>query len=145
MSALRDEIDGLYLDQFETVLPNLKLATSRIHDRDTKFCAAFQQIIDDAGVERVVLPPRLPNLNAYAERWVRSVKDEALSLLILFGEASLRHALHEYVEHYHHERNHQGKDNVLLFPTISQGTVRAGPLQCREQLGGLLKYYEEAA
>jgi len=77
-----------------------------IHDRDTKFCAAFQQIIDDAGVERVVLPPRSPNLNAYAERWVRSVKDEALSRLILFGEASLRHALHEYVEHYHHERNH---------------------------------------
>ena len=117
-----------------------------IHDRDTKFCAALQQLIDDAGVERVVLPPRSPNLNAYAERWVHSVKDEALSRLILFGEASRRHALHEYVEHYHHERNHQGKDNVLLFPASSQGTVRAGPLQCRERLGGLLKYYEcEAA
>jgi transposase InsO family protein len=117
-----------------------------IHDRDTKFCAAFQQIIDEAGVERVVLPPRLPNLNAYAERWVRSVKDEALSRLILFGEASLRHAIQEYVEHYHHERNHQGKDNVLLLSAVSQDTVRAGPLQCRERLGGLLKYYEcEAA
>ena len=117
-----------------------------IHDRDNKFCVAFQQIIDEAGVERVVLPPRSPNLNAYAERWVRSIKDEALSRLILFGEASLRHALQEYVEHYHHERNHQGKDNVLLFPTLSQDTVRAGPLQCRERLGGLLKYYEcEAA
>jgi hypothetical protein len=113
-----------------------------IHDRDTKFCAAFQQIIDDAGVERVVLPPRSPNLNASAERWVRAVKDEALSRLMLFGEASLRHALYEYVEHYHHERNHQGKDNVLLFPTSSQDTVRAGPLQCHERLGGLLKYYE---
>jgi transposase InsO family protein len=116
-----------------------------IHDRDTKFCAAFQQIIDDAGVERVVLPPRSPNLNAYAERWVRSVKDEALSRLILFGEASLRHALHEYVEHYHHERNHQGKENVLLFPTSSQETERDGPIQCRERLGGLLKYYEREA
>jgi len=117
-----------------------------IHDRDTKFCAAFQQIIANAGVERVVLPPRSPNLNAFAERWVRSVKDEALSSLILFGEASLMHALHEYVEHYHHERNHQGKDNVLPFPTLSQDTVRAGPVQCRERLGGLLKYYEcEAA
>src|SRR5215813_2940823 len=80
-----------------------------IHDRDTKFCAAFQQIIDEAGVECVVLPPRSPNLNAYAERWVRSVKEECLSRLILFGEASLRHALTEYVTHYHHERNHQGK------------------------------------
>jgi transposase InsO family protein len=117
-----------------------------LHDRDGKYCPAFQQLIDDAGVTRVPLPPRSPNLNAYAERWVRSVKDEALSRMILFGERSLRHVLHEYVKHYHHERNHQGKDNVLLFPTISQDTVRAGPLQCRERLGGLLKYYEcEAA
>src|SRR5262249_7926052 len=85
-----------------------------IHDRDPKFCAAFQQIIDDAGVERVVLPPRSPNLNAYAERWVRSVKEECLSRVILFGEASLRHVLTQYIEHYHHERNHQGKGNVLL-------------------------------
>src|SRR5262252_2216856 len=59
-----------------------------IHDRDTKFCTAFQRIIDDAGIERVVLPPQSPNLNAYAERWVRSVKDEALSKMILFGEDS---------------------------------------------------------
>ena len=62
-----------------------------IHDRDTKFCAAFQHLIDDADVERVVLPPRSPNLNAYAERWVRSVKEEGLSRIMLFGEDSLRH------------------------------------------------------
>ena len=111
-----------------------------IHDRDTKFCAAFQHIIDDAGVERVVLPPRSPNLNAYAERWVRSVKEECLARMILCGEASLRHALTHYVEHYHHERNHQGKGNVLLFPPVSQDTMRQGPVQCRERLGGLLKY-----
>ena len=116
-----------------------------IHDRDTKFCAAFQQLIDDAGVERVVLPPRSPNLNAYAERWVRSVKEECLSRVILFGEASLRHALAQYIEHYHHERNHQGKGNVLLFPVVSPGTTRQGPVQCRERLGGLLKYYEREA
>ena len=117
-----------------------------IHDRDGKYCPAFQQILDPAGVKRVPLPPRSPNLNAYAERWVRSVKEECLSRMILFGEASLRHALTQYVEHLHHERNHQGKGNVLLFPTISRDTVRAGPLQCRERLGGLLKYYEcEAA
>jgi putative transposase len=64
-----------------------------IHDRDGKYCSAFQQIIDDAGIERVVLPPRSPNLNAYAERWVRSVKEEALSQMILFGEDSLRFVL----------------------------------------------------
>jgi transposase InsO family protein len=112
-----------------------------IHDRDTKFCAAFQHLIDDAGVERVVLPPRSPNLNAFAERWVRSVKEECLSRLILFGEASLRHALSQYVAHFHHERNHQGKGNALLFPTGSPDAERAGPIQCRERLGGLLKYY----
>ncbi len=116
-----------------------------IHDRDTKFCAAFQQIIDDAGVERVVLPPRSPNLNAYAERWVRSVKDEALSRMILFGEGSLRHVLNEYIDHYHHERNHQGKGNVLLFPSLSQDKEYEAPIRCRERLGGLLKYYEREA
>ncbi len=68
-----------------------------IHDRDTKFGAAFQHLIDDAGVERVVLPPRSPNLNAYAERWIRSVKKECLARLILFGEAALCHTLNEYV------------------------------------------------
>src|SRR5882672_8823824 len=98
-----------------------------IHDRDTKFCAAFQQIIADAGVERVVLPPRSPHLHAYAERWVRSVKEECLARVILFGEASLHDALARYGEHFHHERNHQGKGNVLLFPVVSPGTTRQGP------------------
>ena len=79
-----------------------------IHDRDAKCCPAFQHTIDEAGVRRVVLPPRSPNLNAYAERWVRSVKDEALSRLILVGEPCLRHALTEYVAHYHEERPYQG-------------------------------------
>jgi putative transposase len=116
-----------------------------IHDRDGKYCPAFQQIIDAAEVTRVPLPPRSPNLNAYAERWVRSIKEECLSRLILFGEASLRHALTQYGEYFHHERNHQGKGNVLLFPTVSQDPERTGPIQCRERLGGLLKYYAREA
>ena len=116
-----------------------------LHDRDAKFCAAFQQIIDAAGVQRVPLPPRSPNLNAYAERWVRSIKEECRARVILFGEASLRHVLTQYVAHFHHERNHQGKGNVLLFPSISQDTERQGPIQCRERLGGLLKYYTHEA
>ena len=116
-----------------------------IHDRDGKYCPAFQHIIDTAGVTRVPLPPRSPNLNAYAERWVRSVKDEALSRMILFGEASLRHVLNEYVDHYHQERNHQGKGNVLFFPSSSPAGGDDGPMQCRERLGGLLKYYERKA
>jgi len=116
-----------------------------LHDRDGKYCPAFQQLIDAAGVTRVPLPPRSPNLNAYAERWVRSIKEECLSRMILFGEMSLCHVLTQYVEHYHHERNHQGKGNVLLFPTVNQDPAREGPMQCRERLGGLLKYYTHEA
>ena len=76
---------------------------------------------------------------------MRSVKDEALSHLILFGEGSLWHTLQAYVEHYHYERNHQGKGNVLLFPAVGQDTAHEGPIRCRERLGGLLKYYEREA
>ena len=92
-----------------------------------------------------MLPACSPNLNAYAERWVRSVKEECLCKVILFGEPSLRRALGEYVEHYHAERNHQGKGNVLLFP---RGTTirRDRSVQCRERLGGLFRYdHQEAA
>jgi putative transposase len=116
-----------------------------IHDRDGKYCPAFQQIIDTSGITRVPLPPRSPNLNAYAERWVRSVKEECLSRLILFGEASLHHALTQYVAHFHHERNHQGKGNALLLPTVSQNSVDKSTIYCRERLGGLLKYYAHEA
>jgi transposase InsO family protein len=113
-----------------------------IHDRDTKFCAAFQHLIDEAGVERVVLPPRSPNLNAYAERWVRSIKEEALSPLILCGERALWYVLTEYTTYYHGERPHQGKGNVVLMSVADHHPRRAGPLRCRERLGGMLKYYD---
>ena len=76
---------------------------------------------------------------------MRSVKEECLSRLILLGEASLRHALTQYVAHVHHERNHQGKGNVLLLPAVCQGRACQGPMQCRERLGGLLKYYARDA
>ena len=81
------------------------------------------------------------------ERWVRSVKEECLSQLILFGENSLRRAPTQYIEHYHRERNHQGKANELLFP-LPWGPARRRPqgaIRCRERLGGLLKYYERRA
>jgi transposase InsO family protein len=118
-----------------------------IHDRDGKFCPAFQQLIDAAGVTRVPLPARSPHLNAYAERWVRSMKEEALSPLILLGERSLRYARTEYVTYFHQERPHQGKDNVVLMPTVApaQVTTRGNPIRCRERLGGLLKYDDREA
>ena len=115
-----------------------------LHDRDTKYTASFRAIIAFGKVEPLAMPARSPNLNAYAERWVRSVKEECLSKVILFGERSLRRALGEYVEHYHAERNHQGKSNVLLFP-CKQNIDRERPVQCRERLGGLLRYYHREA
>ena len=113
-----------------------------IHDRDGKYCPAFDHTIEAAGVKPVKLPARSPNLNCYAERWVRSVKDECLSKLILFGESSLRRALTAYVAHFHRERNHQGKDNLLLFPDDYGHT---GSVRCHERLGGLLRYYHRKA
>ena len=95
-------------------------------------------------VEPLALPARSPNLNAHAERWVRSVKEECLSKVILFGERSLRRALSNYVDHFHTERNHQGKGNVLLFPRATN-QHREGPVRCRERLGGLLRYYHREA
>ena len=118
-----------------------------LHDRDGKFCRSFRQIIKSGGAQPLRLPTRSPNLNAYAERWVKSVKDECLSKLILFGEASLRRALREYLVHYHQERNHQGRGNILLFPsTIDRAApVDEAAVYCRERLGGLLKYYYREA
>jgi transposase InsO family protein len=117
-----------------------------LHDRDTKFCASFRSILSTGGVQALTLPPRSPNLNAFAERWVRSVKQECLSKLILFGEDSLKRALTEFTQHYHRERNHQGKDNVLLFPSSDEiRTATNESVQCRERLGGLLRYYCRAA
>ncbi len=115
-----------------------------IHDRDGKFCPKFQETIEAGGVKPIKLPAQSPNLNAFAERWVRSVKGECLSKLILFGEASLRRALQEYVAHHHGERNHQGKGNVILFPS-KEDSSNDGSVCRRERLGGLLKFYHREA
>jgi putative transposase len=116
-----------------------------IHDRDGKYCSAFQDMIDKAGVKRVPLPPRSPNLYAFTERWVRSVQSEVLSQLILVGERSLRHALIHYISHFHEERSHQGIGNVIPFPTTEPAHDRERPIQCHERLGGLLKFYDREA
>ena len=116
-----------------------------LHDRDTKFCSTFQETIKAAGVKLVKLPACSPNLNAHAERWVRSVKEEALSRLILFGEDALRKVLNEYGTHYHQERNHQGKGNRLLVPLDGEGHSASSLIGFRERLGGLLKYYSREA
>jgi putative transposase len=115
-----------------------------LHDRDSKFCTAFDDVLASEGVQALRLPPRSPNLNAFAERWVRSAKQECVSRLILFGEGSLQRALTEFIAHFHSERNHQGKGNILLFPAPTTGT-QCGTVHCHKRLGGLLRYYCRAA
>jgi putative transposase len=117
-----------------------------LHDRDTKFCSSFRTMLQSGGVKPIRLPPRSPNLNAHAERWVRSIRQECLSKLILFGEASLRRTVTEFLGHYHFERNHQGKENLLLFPASgSPPSLPNRTLSCQLRLGGLLKFYQRAA
>jgi len=116
-----------------------------LHDRDAKFCQSFRELIKTGSVNPLRLPARSPNLNSYAERWVRSVKEECLAKLILFGESSLRRALQQYLLHYHEERNHQRKGNQILFPSQKETRRDIGAVRCRERLGGLLKYYEREA
>jgi transposase InsO family protein len=113
-----------------------------IHDGDGKFCPAFDHIIESAGIELVPLPPKSPNLNAYAERFVLTVKSECLWRLLVFGEEGLWCAVTEHIEHYHTERNHQGLGNEILSPDKPSGS---GDIERRERLGGLLKYYYRKA
>jgi len=115
-----------------------------LHDRDAKFSENFDAVFHAAGIEALKLPPQSPNLNAFAERWVRSVKEECLDQLILFGERSLRHVLDEYLAHHQHERNHQGLDNVIPFPS-QQSSCQEGTIRKSERLGGLLNFYQRAA
>ena len=115
-----------------------------IHDRDPLFTHEFLSTLKVVGIESVKLPPRCPNLNAYAERFVRSIKQACLERLILFGEASLRTAVQNFVAHYHSERNHQGLDNRLIQPDPNH-LENTGEVQRRQRLGGLLNYYYRAA
>ena len=122
------------------------LRTSRllIHDRSTLFSEQFRQLLRSARVETVRLPARSPNLNAFAERFVRTIRQECLSCIIFFGEASLRQAVEAFVAHYNRERNHQGLENKIIQPDVPQFSME-GEVRCRKRLGGLLRYYYREA
>jgi len=130
---LTDAIDGFLRD-----------ARFLIHDRDPLFSASFRATLGAVGVETVKPPARSPNLNAYAERFVRSIKDECLNRMVPLGENHLRTVVHAYVEHYHLERNHQGLDNKLIFP-VQESCWTEDSIRCRERLGGMLRYYYRQA
>ena len=84
-------------------------------------------------------------MNAYAERFVRSIKEECVKRMIFFGKASLRRALLEYMAHYHHERNHQGMNNLRLNVAANDDSYQSGEVSKRARLGGILNYYYRAA
>jgi putative transposase len=111
-----------------------------LHDRDTKFTPAFDGLLKDSGVEPIVLPPRSPNLNAHCERFIRSIKEEAINRMLMLGERSLHYVIQQYLAHYHTERNHQGLHNQLIIPESSIGS-HSGQVKRRERLGGMLSYY----
>ena len=116
-----------------------------ILDRDSKYCESFRGILKESGLKLIRLPPRTPNRNAFCERWVLSVKSETLSRIVILGEKGLRRVLAGFVSHYHGERNHQGKDNLLQFPERDHRRDQ-GEVHCQHRLGGLLKlYYRDAA
>ena len=115
-----------------------------ILDRDAKYSDGFRNVLVQGGIHVVRLPPRSPNLNAFAERFVCSIKEECLNRMIFFGPASLQHAITQFMTHYHDERNHQGLENCLLRPLCAVDEPLAR-VKRRQRLGGMLSYYHREA
>jgi transposase InsO family protein len=115
-----------------------------IHDRATLFSEDFGMILEAVGIESIRLPARSPNLNDFAERFVRSIKESCLDRLVLIGEASLQRATSQFLLHYHHERNHQSLENKILQPEFTP-LPDVGAIQRRSRLGGQLNYYYREA
>ena len=128
-------------DDFDGFLRNHKYL---IHDRDPLFTKSMIEMLASAGIKPVKLPPKSPNLNAYAERFVRSIKHECLDRIIPIGEKHLWRAVDAYVEHYNYDRPHQGIGNVVLDSTF-ESAKPCGKIICDEQLGGLIRSYRRAA
>ena len=129
---LTDALDGFLLGKAHLIM-----------DRAPVFTAGVREMLRDAGTKPVRLPRRSPNLNAFIERFIRSIKEECLDRVIPLGEAHLRELIREYMAHYHAERPHQGLGGAFVQPGNDRDV--GGPLVKRERLGGLLKYYYREA
>ncbi len=134
-----DQVAKLLVDPVDGVL---RRARFLIMDRDSKFTATFRAILEETGVQTLLSPACAPNCNAFAERFVKSIKDECLDRMIFFGTTSLDRALREYEAHFLEERNHQGIGNELIDPVLGDAE---GVVARRERLGGLLNYYYRRA
>ena len=113
-----------------------------IHDRDPLYTRGFHEVLAYGGVSPVRLPRKSPNLNAYAERFVLSIKSECLDRMVMLGERHLRRAIANYVDHYHVERCHQGIGNR---PIEGVPKLASGPVARHERLGGILSHYYRRA
>ena len=148
IAGIVPEPDGKWMKQIARNLTDcedgfLRNCRYLIHDRSSLFTKEFFMILQGGDVKSVRLPARSPNLNSFAERYVKSIKGECLNRMILIGEGSLRRAVDQFSKHYHRERNHQGLENKIIDPDlVSEG---GGEVQCRERLGGLLRYYDREA
>ena len=121
-----------------------EIDTLLVMDCDTKFTKEFKSILVREGVKPILCPVRAPNCNAFAERFVLSIKEECLNRLILFSEESLHRSINEFVQHYHTERNDQGVRNRLLRPLVGS-RIANDPVYRRDRLGGMLNYYHREA
>ena len=149
IAGIASRADGLWMTQIARNLTDAVDGFFRgkrylIHDRDPLYTHQFLNMLAEQGVESVKLPPRSPNLNAYAERFVRTIKESCLERMIFFGEYALRNAVFEFVAHYHAERNHQGLANRLIVP-LTTSVEPDGTVERRQRLGGLLNYYYREA
>jgi len=114
-----------------------------ICDRDPKWSREVELRLTTEGVRIVRTPACAPNCNAYAERFVRSIKEECLDRIVPLGEWHLRRAVTDYLAHYHGERNHQGLGNELIDRPPIQPT--RGPIHRRQRMGGILSHYYRSA
>jgi transposase InsO family protein len=149
IAGIAQQPDGEWMKQIARNLTDaddgfLKETRYLIHDCDPLFTETFRELLKPSGVKTVKLPVRSPDLNAYAERFVRSIKSECLAQIIPLGERHLRRAVREYTGHYHFERNHQGLDNELIEKPSDEPDMDAA-VDCQERLGGVLKYYYRRA
>lgn len=114
-----------------------------IHDRDSKFTDSFDAVFASEHIKIIRTPVRAPNANTYAERWVRSVREECLDKLLIWNETHLWHVMRDYVDYYNQSRPHQGIGQQTPVPQLKQKPV--GAIRCRSVLGIINDYYRDAA
>ena len=115
-----------------------------IHDRDTKFTDSFDTVFRSEKLKIIRTPYRAPNANAFAERWVRTVREECLDKLIIINQQHLRRVMPEYTSYYNSSRPHQGLEQRIPVPQ-REPVVDSGPVICHDVLGGIIHDYQRAA